>query len=119
MSERPTRGRFIRPYAITGGRTDTDVQVDLETQIESTPKGLATQTRYRWEAAQVIEVCRSSVALVEIAARLSLPIGVIRVVVADLEKEGAVMVHRPAEPDVDSASYTELLERVMAGIRSL
>lgn len=112
-----SEGRFVRPYAITGGRTDVDLDIGLETQIEATPRGIASQARYRWEAARVIETCRRPMALVEIAATLGLPIGVVRVVVADLEKDGAVGVHRPVEED--PASYTELLERVLEGIRSL
>jgi hypothetical protein len=80
---------------------------------------MASQSRYRWEAAQVIAACRRPLALVEIAATLSLPVGVVRVVVADLEKDGAVSVHRPIDLDVESASYTDLLERVLEGIRSL
>jgi hypothetical protein len=119
MTDHPQEGRFVRPYAITGGRTDVDLQIDLETQIEATPSGLASRSRYRWEAAQLIEVCRRPTALVEIAATLSLPIGVVRVVVADLEKDGAVGVHRPTVEDLEGASYTELLERVLEGIRSL
>jgi hypothetical protein len=119
MADQPSEGRFVRPYAITGGRTDVDLDMDVATQIEATPKGAAAQARYRWEASQVIEVCRRPVALVEIAAALSLPLGVVRVVVADLEKDGAVGVHRPPDDDLDSASYTELLERVLEGIRSL
>ncbi|MEX2278756.1 MAG: DUF742 domain-containing protein [Acidimicrobiia bacterium] len=117
MTDRASEGRFVRPYAITGGRTDVEVDIDLETQVEATPKGLAAQSRYRWEAAQVIDMCRRPVALVEVAARMALPIGVVRVVVADLEKDGAIGVHRPA--DGDSVSYTELLEQVLEGIRSL
>ncbi|HVR34064.1 MAG TPA: DUF742 domain-containing protein [Acidimicrobiia bacterium] len=119
MVDHPSEGRFVRPYAITGGRTDIDIDIDLETQIEATPRGVASQSRYRWEAAQVIDACRRPVALVEVAASLSLPVGVVRVVVADLEKDGAVGVHRPVELDLGSASYTELLEKVLEGIRSL
>jgi hypothetical protein len=119
MTDQSSEGRFVRPYAITGGRTDIEVDIDLETQIEATPRGVASQSRYRWEAAQVIVACRRPLALVEIAATLSLPVGVVRVVVADLEKDGAVSVHRPTDLDVESASYTDLLERVLEGIRSL
>jgi hypothetical protein len=119
MTEHPEEGRFVRPYAITGGRTDVELDLNLETQIEATPGGLAPRNRYRWEAAQLIEVCRQPTALVEIAAKLGLPIGVVRVVVADLEKDGAVAVHRPVVEELDGASYTELLERVLEGIRSL
>jgi hypothetical protein len=119
MSDHPSEGRFVRPYAITGGRTDVELDIGLETQIEATPRGLASQARYRWEAAQILDVCRRPVALVEIAASLTLPVGVVRVVIADLERDGAVGVHRPVEADIDAASYTELLERVLEGIRSL
>lgn len=112
-------GRFVRPYAITGGRTDVDLDIDLATQIESTAKGIASQSRYRWEAARIIDTCRRPLALVEVAAALELPVGVVRVVVSDLEKDGAVGVYRPEAEDLDSASYTELLERVLEGIRSL
>lgn len=119
MAESSAEGRFVRPYAITGGRTDIDLDIDLATQIEATPRGIASQSRYRWEAAQVIETCRRPVALIEIAAALTLPVGVVRVVIADLEKDGAVGVHRPMDQEADSASYSELLERVLEGIRSL
>lgn len=112
-------GRFVRPYAITGGRTDVDLDIDFEAQIESTAKGIASQSRYRWEAARVIDACRRPLALVEIAAVLELPVGVVRVVVADLEQDGAIGVHRPTAENLDSASYTDLLERVLEGIRSL
>lgn len=118
MADQSSEGRFVRPYAITGGRTDVDLDIGLESQIEATARGVGPQTRYRWEAAQILEACQRPVALVEVAARLGLPVGVVRVVVADLEKDGAIGVHRPVE-ELDSTSYTELLERVLEGIRSL
>lgn len=107
-------GRLIRPYAITGGRTDVaGTGIELESQVVAT--GRASPQRYRWEAAKVIEVCERPVALVEIAARLDIPIGVARVVVADLVGAGALEVKAP---EVES-SYTELLEKVLDGIRNL
>lgn len=120
MPDETTEGRFVRPYAITGGRTGADVDLDLETQVEATEKGLAALERYRWEASQVIDVCRSAIAVVEVSAKLSLPVGVVRVVIADLERDGALEVHRAATPaPAEGESYTDLLERVLDGIRSL
>lgn len=110
------QGRFIRPYAITGGRTATHgLELELESQIVATERGRENQRRYRWEAAQIIEVCDAPVALIEVAAKLELPIGVTRVVVGDLVREGAVEVLFEQQP----ASYSELLEKVLDGIRSL
>jgi uncharacterized protein DUF742 len=53
----------------------------------------------------------------EIAGRLDLPLGVTRVLVADMADEGLVMVHRPTQagdrPDL------ALLERVLYGLRAI
>ncbi len=110
------QGRFVRPYAITGGRTATDgLEIDLESQIVATERGRVNGRRYRWEAAQIIEICNAPVALIEVAAKLELPIGVTRVVVGDLIRERAVEILVEEQP----ASYSELLEKVLDGIRSL
>lgn len=109
-------GRFVRPYAITGGRTATDGQaIELESQIAATDRGRANRKRYRWEAARIIEVCDAPTAMIEISAKLELPIGVTRVVVSDLVREGAVQLLVDEEP----ATYSELLEKVLDGIRNL
>ena len=64
MSE--TQGRFVRPYAITGGRTSVDgPPLELESQIAATDRGRANQHRYRWEAAHVIAACDSATALID------------------------------------------------------
>jgi hypothetical protein len=54
-------------------------------------------------------------ALVEVAARLELPIGVTRVIVADLVRDGSVIVHVPESTN----SFTSLLEKVLDGVRNL
>jgi hypothetical protein len=111
-----TQGRFVRPYAITGGRTSVDgPQLELESQIVATDRGRANQPRYRWEAARVIEACDSATAVIEISAKLEIPVGVTRVVVSDLIKQGAVELLIEDE----AASYSELLEKVLDGIRNL
>lgn len=109
-------GRLIRPYAMTGGRTGADgPEIHLESQVVSTPKGLEQNSERRWEAARVIDLAEHPVALVEIAARLEIPIGVARVIVADLVADGAVTIHVPDT----GPSFTSLLERVLNGVRQL
>ncbi len=108
-------GRLIRPYAITGGRTTSDTEISLEAQIQATSRAAEQMSAYRWEAAKVVELVQSPMALIEIAARLEIPIGVARVLVADLVKDGAVAIHVPEK----TQNFASLLERVLDGVRNL
>ncbi len=121
--KRPDEGRLIRPYAITGGRTGAESPpIALEALVQSTPLGTQIKHQFRWEAARVIDLARSDTALVELAARLDVPIGVARVLVADLIQRGAVTVVEPRgetnghEPGIE---YASLLKKVLDGIKSL
>ena len=117
MKGKEPRGRLVRPYAITGGRTgEGGPELALEAQVFATPKGLDNRHRYRWEAGHVIEAAEKPTALVEIAARLDVPLGVARVVVSDLIGDGALAL---VETEPSASSYTELLEKVLDGIRNL
>lgn len=108
-------GRLIRPYAMTGGRTLAETEISLEAQIQATTRASQHLGAYRWEAAKVVELVQAPMALIEIAARLQIPIGVARVLVADLVNDGAVMLHIPEK----SQSFASLLERVLDGVRNL
>jgi hypothetical protein len=108
-------GRLIRPYAMTGGRTVADTAIGLEAQIQASSRASQHLGAYRWEAAKVVELVQSPMALIEISARLKIPIGVTRVLVADLVADGAVMLHVPEK----TQSFASLLERVLDGVRSL
>ena len=106
-------GRLLRPYAITGGRTDAP-GLTLESQLIRVdhPAGHSPQ---RWEAARIVEMAHRPIAVIEVAARAQLPVGVAKVVIADLIDQGALITgYRP--PD---SSFTSLLERVLDGIDRL
>jgi hypothetical protein len=116
LDEGDETGRLIRPYAITGGRTGGEVDIKLEAQIQASTRAGELVDAYRWEAARLIElVSDGPMALVEIAARVEIPIGVARVLVADLVDDGAVVIHVPQT----TQSFTSLLERVLDGVRNL
>ena len=118
-----TQGRLIRPYTMTGGRTGADQPfIALEALVCATPTGVLNKHQFRWEAARIIELSRHETAIVEIAARLEIPIGVVRVVVADLVHRGAVQISEPpsAVPaDLEGHTYSTLLQKVLDGINSL
>jgi len=107
-------GRFVRPYAITGGRTGSETEISLEMHIQATDRAAELLGGYRWEAAEVIHLTQSPMALIEIAARLKVPIGVAKVLVSDLVADGALRLHVPI-----AKNYASLLERVLDGVRNI
>jgi hypothetical protein len=108
---------------MTGGRTGEDAPpMALEALVAATPDGLAAKHQYRWEAENLIELAGDGTALVELAALMDVPVGVVRVLVADLSKRGSVtVVDSPggAASDLDGIAYANLLKKVLDGIRSL
>lgn len=108
---------------MTGGRTGKELPpIALEALVTATPAGTRSRDQFRWEASRIIDLSRRGMALVELAARLDVPIGVVRVVVADLAKRGAVAITEPRDTAVDDhagAEYTTLLKKVLDGIKSL
>ena len=118
-----TPSRLIRPYTMTGGRTGRDTpQIALEAQIVATRAGMENRHLYRFEAARIIDMAQQQMALVELAARLDVPVGVIRVVTADLARRGAIQILDPPTGEttsLDSYQYTTLLRKVLDGIKSL
>jgi hypothetical protein len=108
---------------MTGGRTGQDVPViALESLIAATNEGRAMKRQFRWEAERVIEYAGQGTALIELAALVDVPIGVIRVVVADLAQRGAVEIidsSGGSPTDLEGVEYANLLKKVLDGIRSL
>ncbi len=123
MPERdePT-GALVRPYAVTRGRTRPKLEIALEALVETTVRGRSTGTgRGGSEHQYIAAMCDNGLqSLAEIAARMHMPLGVARVIVADMAADGLVAVHEPTSlEDETDAVGTELLERVLSGLRRL
>ncbi|TVR27589.1 MAG: DUF742 domain-containing protein [Ilumatobacter sp.] len=109
-------GRLIRPYAMTRGRTSGEgAEIPLEAQVLASSRAAAHNGTHRWEAAALLEMVDTPMALIEVAARLEIPIGVARVIVADLVEDGSLIMQLPPA----SSSFTSLLEQVLDGVRDL
>jgi hypothetical protein len=125
MPERdePT-GALVRPYAVTRGRTRPKLEIALEALVETTVRGRGTGTGRGGgsEHQYIAAMCDGGrvQSLAEIAARMQLPLGVARVIVADMASDGLVAVYEPTslEDETDTVG-TELLERVLSGLRRL
>jgi len=125
LGEEPT-GALVRPYAVTGGRTRPKVEIAIEALVETTHKGRTTGGTREGGIAQgreqqyIVTLCDGRLqSLAEISARMSLPLGVARVLVADMASDGMVAVYEPTSIDGNDAVGTELLERVLSGLRKL
>jgi hypothetical protein len=109
--------RVVRPYVLTRGRTHApDATFALEAQVHAAVAADRLERGATPEARRIVECCRTPVSIAELAAHLSLPLGVTRVLVGDLVAAGAVSVH-VGVPDAEHDAG--LLERLLDGIRAL
>jgi hypothetical protein len=120
--DEPT-GALVRPYAVTRGRTRPSVEIAIEALIEVTGRGRTVGSRSGGGAQDqqyIVSLCDGRLqSLAEIAARMQLPLGVARVLIADMAAEGLVAVYEPTSFEENDAVGTELLERVLSGLRRL
>ena len=116
----PSReGNLVRPYTLTSGRTDTNVDLPLEAPIQTLQAGLA----HRWPPndvrGRIIQLCVNSPSVAEISARLDLPVGVARVLVGDLVLSGYLRVHRTLTERSTRDERHELIGRTLRGLKAL
>jgi hypothetical protein len=117
--DEPT-GALVRPYAVTRGRTRPRLDIALEALVETTAQGRSGGVNHGREHQYIAAMCDGRLqSLAEIAARMQLPLGVARVLIADMAADGLVAVHQPASLDDNDAVGTDLLERVLSGLRRL
>jgi hypothetical protein len=115
----------VRPYTLTGGRTQFGHVLLVETFVATidAAEEQPVLTRGSWtervmpEFRAIVELCRRMRSVAEISALLRMPLGVVRVLISDLADQGRIRVygtgHGPGRPD------RELLERVLSGLRRL
>ncbi|MEU6079541.1 DUF742 domain-containing protein [Streptomyces sp. NPDC047108] len=120
--KRPAR---VRPYSLTGGRTRFGHVLLVETFVAALdgPEERRELTSGGWaervmpEMLAIVELCRRMRTVAEISALLSMPLGVVRVLLSDLADQGMIRVygtgHGTGRPE------RALLERVLGGLRRL
>lgn len=110
-------GPMVRPYALTGGRTrPSGESIDLIALV-SAMRGLPPDpVGLEPEHVQVLRWCRLPVSVADLAADLDLPLGVVRILLADMRELGLVMIHQPVPTRL---SDPRILREVADGLRKL
>ena len=110
---------LVRPYTLTAGRTNSRVNLPLEALIEA----VVSDRPHRWPGndvrAQICAMCGSSPSVAEIGARLSLPVGVARVLIGDLVSSGHLRVRATLSDRSTVDERRELIGRTLRGLRAL
>jgi hypothetical protein len=115
----PSEPSLVRPYALVRGRTrhGSSAPLPVEAVIVTRPDAVIDDLVL--EPAAIARLCRRPCSVAEVAAVLALPIGVVRILVADLAADGRVQVNLPLDPRAGDGVDRILLERVLAGLEAL
>lgn len=114
----PIGASAVRPYAWTRGRTKSGTDLAIETLVSTSQGGRDQMGLLQMEHRSVAELCEQTRSVAEVAALLSLPLGVARVLLGDMAGLGVVTVHQTAS-SAGSVPDLALMERVLSGLRRL
>jgi hypothetical protein len=113
-------GPVVRPYALTGGRTEPAPGeiLDLIAIVVAARTGLRTDdlAGLSPEHRRILALCGQPATVADVASDTALPLGVVRVLLADLLLQGRLSVMRQQAGERPSA---DLLEEVLHGLRAL
>jgi hypothetical protein len=108
----------VRPYLFTQGRTrPTSRMLAVETMLSATEKGAIVAPDLAPELRRIVELCREPLSVAEVAARLATPLGVVRVLVADLA-DGDLLEVMEGD-DEGLAADVHLLQRLIARVKAI
>ncbi|MFM9372680.1 DUF742 domain-containing protein [Streptomyces sp. Da 82-17] len=116
-------GPVVRPYAMTGGRTDPGpnaAHFDLIALVTLTGGAAApgADPSLGPEHRALLELCRTETqSVAELATGADLPVGVVRVLLGDLMARGRISISRPVPPA--QLPDTRILREVIDGLRAL
>lgn len=114
----PDMAASVRPYAWTRGRTKSGFDLAIETLVSTSQRGRDQMGTLQVEHRAVAHLCSQTRSVAEIAALMSLPLGVARVLLGDMAGIGVVTVHQTVS-SAGNAPDLALMERVLSGLRRL
>jgi hypothetical protein len=102
-------GAFTRPYLLTGGRTRSEAgELAIEAMVAVSAGSSAPDDH---DLAAIYSLCKTPNSIAEISAKCAMPLGVARVLVADLWGAGTLVVLETTRSD-DIATVRRLLDGI-------
>jgi len=115
--------RVVRPYALTAGRTrPAGGRIDLVALVSAVRTragrdfGIDDVAELGPEHLNLLRFCRSRASVADLAAELDLPLGVVRILLADLRQRGLVSISQPV---VTGHNDVRVLKEVADALRRL
>jgi hypothetical protein len=103
----------VRPFMLTGGRTrPLHDGLRIETLLHAAPAALSAPLRF--ESRRIVELCQAPMSIADLSVALKVPLGVIRVIVADLVTDGYLRI----EEQLGELPIA-LIERIRDRVRAL
>lgn len=108
----PAPPAIVRSFTLTRGRTVPRVDLPFEATLMAQPDA---PTPVPGQHARALSLCDGR-SVAEVAAEMNLPVGVVRVLVADLVADGHVAVQRTLTERSSIDERRDLLQRTLAGL---
>ena len=116
MANIAMRSKRVRLYALTGGRTRPRHHLLMETLISAVHHNHQISAGLMPESQALYELARKTISIAELSAQLTIPLGVIRVLISDLAAQEMVIIH----PTGFTYQYDRIiLERILDGLKKL
>jgi hypothetical protein len=111
-------GPIVRPYALTQGRArSSGDHFDLIAMVTSTGTKPPKEFPISPEQQRILEFAAGSATVADVAAEIDLPLGVVRVLLGDMQDHGLIRVRPPAQ--VAPLPNERILKEVINGLRAL
>ncbi len=112
-------GPVVRPYQLTRGRTRASGEAfDLVATVMATHARIAEPGGLGPEHFSVLQLAQAPTTVVDIASDVALPLGVVRILLADLREFGLVTIQAPIPMKARQVDR-ETLKEVLHGLRGL
>ncbi|KAA2264286.1 DUF742 domain-containing protein [Solihabitans fulvus] len=103
---------FVRPFIVTGGRTrPLHDGLRVDTLVGALPSALSAPLAF--EGRRIVELCQTPKSVAEIAAGVGVPLGVARVLIADLVAGNLLTFRESTELPIN------VIERIRDLVRAL
>ncbi|HLH58746.1 MAG TPA: DUF742 domain-containing protein [Streptosporangiaceae bacterium] len=111
-------GPIVRPYALIGGRTrHAGQKFDLVATVRTTRKAVSDPAALSPEQMWALNLARRPTTVADLASELNLPLGVVRILLADLRDLGYMIIRSPAQTHQQRDGH--ILREVLNGLRAL